>query len=227
MEKTAANCSKATSLFTCGSLLPSTDLNDFSALITLTLVSHLESQRKSLLSPSALHTSHSLKEGWQSIRVPSLRLTCKHKLYRNRLKMLRYNKLVCQFCQKKYTILLKFWAVCLFCYNSIAKETYIYKVIAKTNAQLKLWNKSLNHYVPSQSYRVLPWIQPGCLISAGSPSTPAPPSHCLRSAPWTFVRQSVGAEKPAPHLAPEAPVQRPLYPESSHNTSAGTPVRFL
>lgn len=39
--------------------------------------SDLGSQRKSVLSPSALQTSHSLKEGWHSMRVPSLRLTCR------------------------------------------------------------------------------------------------------------------------------------------------------
>lgn len=34
----------------------------------------LGSQRKSVLSPSALQTSHSLKEGWQNMRVLSRRL---------------------------------------------------------------------------------------------------------------------------------------------------------
>lgn len=38
----------------------------------------LGSQRKSALSPSALHTSHSLKEGWQNMRVLSRRLIRKH-----------------------------------------------------------------------------------------------------------------------------------------------------
>lgn len=71
-----------------------------------------------------------------------------------------------------------------------------------------------------------PWIQQGFLISAGSPSTPAPPSHCLHSVPWTFVHQSVGAEMPVPHLAPEVSSQRPLYPESSRDTSAGTPKKY-
>lgn len=38
----------------------------------------LGSQRKSVLSPSALHTSHSLKDGWQNMRVLSRRLMRKH-----------------------------------------------------------------------------------------------------------------------------------------------------
>lgn len=71
-----------------------------------------------------------------------------------------------------------------------------------------------------------PWIQQGFLVSAGSLSTPAPPSHCLHSVPWTFVHQSVGAEMPVPHLAPEVSFQRPLYLESSRDTSAGTPKKY-
>lgn len=37
------------------------------------ITDYLGSQKKSVLSPSALHTSHSLKEGWQNIRVLSRR----------------------------------------------------------------------------------------------------------------------------------------------------------
>lgn len=80
--------------------------------------------------------------------------------------------------------------------------------------------------VVHSSLQSSPWIQQGFLISAGSPSTPAPPSHCLHSVPWTFVHQSVGAKMPVPHLAPEVSFQRPLYPESSRDTSADTPKKY-
>lgn len=174
--------------------------------------SHLGSHRKSELSPSALQTNHSLKEGWHSIRVPSLRLIYTHKLRHRLLLMWRRHRP-----------------------NSHVQLTVDHKSVRVKEIQCSLLtqptnsrNKSLNNcgHFRTVVSRVLPWIQPGCLISVGSLSTPAPPSHCLRSALWTFVRRSAGAKMPVPHLAPEVSDQRALYPGSSRGTSAGTPNAY-
>lgn len=111
------------------------------------------------------------------------------------------------------------WCFCFFLTSSV-KVTVPFRA---TMARLLRKNSVIVVYSSLQSS---PWIQQGFLISAGSPSTPAPPSHCLHSVPWTFVHQSVGAEMPVPHLAPEVSSQRPLYPESSRDTSAGTPKKY-